>query len=58
MAEQVRNYYGNLYGMRGLHFEAAGDRDAAAACFVKVRRFFDKGTQQVLFVDAKPGNRQ
>jgi hypothetical protein len=53
MAEYVRNYYGNLYGSRGLLLEAADDSAKARDCFRKARPFFNPNTQQAVFVEQK-----
>ena len=53
MAEYVRNYYGNLFGLRGLQLESIGDSAKARDCFRKALPFFNRNTQQALFVEQK-----
>jgi hypothetical protein len=57
MARHVREYYGNMYGMRGLLLEGAGDRAAARECFGKALRFFDPHSPQARFAGAKAAER-
>ncbi|MBN1578289.1 MAG: DUF2723 domain-containing protein [Chitinispirillaceae bacterium] len=53
MAEYIRNYYGNLYGLRGLQFGSIGEHDKALDCLRKSYPFFNRGTKQALFVQQK-----
>jgi hypothetical protein len=53
MANYVRGYYGNLCGTRAMLLESAGYKRKAKEWYVKARMFFDSGTQQALFINAK-----
>jgi len=53
MAKYMQYYYGNLFAMRGLQIEAAGDSTKAYYCFQKALPFFDRNTKQALFIEKK-----
>jgi hypothetical protein len=53
MANYVRTYYGNIYGLRAMELEAAGYKQKAKECYMKAGKFFDTGSQQWLFINGK-----
>jgi hypothetical protein len=53
MAEYVRNYYGNVYALRGLQLDSLGNWAQARDCLSKAKLFFQPASQQAMFIDLK-----
>jgi hypothetical protein len=53
MANYLREYYGNLMGLRAMQFESSGNRVQSKKCYVLARRFFDDTTKQAVFIEQK-----
>lgn len=53
MVDYVRNYYGNLIGIRGLQLRKTGSSAKADYCFRKALRFLDQNSKQARFIEKK-----
>ena len=53
MKKYFREYYGNIYGQRGMLLESHGNKARARSCYRLARNLFADGSQQARFIDAK-----
>ncbi|MDD5673853.1 MAG: DUF2723 domain-containing protein [Chitinivibrionales bacterium] len=51
MADYIRGYYGNLYGLRAMQCATLGNMVKAKEYFTTARKLFDDTSQQAAFID-------
>jgi hypothetical protein len=50
MKRYLTEYYGNLYGLRAMEHETAGDKAGAGSCYATAARLFPEASPQGQFI--------
>jgi hypothetical protein len=55
MKGYMREYYGNIYGLRAMEYELRGNKDKARYCYHSAAQLFPESSQQEKFIQGRLG---